>query len=243
MARTVYRLLAPAGRARGALPVSGSAVTMSRNLKISLALVAIFVVTMTGALLVSRADNAKPAVSTDNAAAIVVRENSHRLSNVPDGKVTFVEFLDFECEACGSFFPLIEQLREQYGDRVTFVVRYFPLPGHFNAERAARAVEAAARQGRFEQMYKKMFEKQADWGEKRTPKDEVFRGYAADLGLDLARFDSDYQDDSTLERVRADVADGEKLGLQGTPSFFVNGQPLTPRSVEDLTRALDDALS
>ena len=114
--------------------------------------------------------------------AQVVRENSHRLSSPPDSDVTFVEFLDFECEGCGAAFPAVEQLRAQYGQQVTFVARYFPMPGHFNGERAARAVEAAAQQGQFEPMYKKMFETQSQWGEQQVPADEVFRGYATELG-------------------------------------------------------------
>ena len=66
----------------------------------------------------------------------LVRENSRRLTNVPNSDVTFVEFLDFECEACRAAFPMVEQLRAEYGDRVNFVIRYFPGIGHFNAERA-----------------------------------------------------------------------------------------------------------
>ena len=120
----------------------------------------------------------------------VVRENSHRLNSVPDSQVTFVEFLDLECEGCRAVYPAIEQARAEYGDRVNFVIRYFPLQAHVNAERAARAVEAAAQQGHLEAMYRKMYDTQAQWGEQRTPADEVFRGFAAELGLDLAAFDT-----------------------------------------------------
>jgi protein-disulfide isomerase len=161
---------------------------------------------------------------------------------VPDGRATFVEFLDFECEACGALYPQIEQLRKDYGDRVTFVVRYFPLPSHANAERAARAVESAAQQGKFEQMYQRMFETQREWGDQQSPKDDVFRGFAADLGLDLAAFDAAYKVPATLERVRADVADGQALGVQSTPTFFLNGNRLKPKSYQDLTNSLDAAL-
>ncbi|WP_159928170.1 DsbA family protein [Rhodococcus sp. WAY2] len=213
---------------------------MSRGIRWSVALVVAFAVGLGVLLLVNRSDSAP--VPADGAAAAVVRPDSHRLNTVADGKATFVEFLDFECEACRSVYPAIEQLRTDYGDRVSFVVRYFPLPGHFNAERAARAVEAAAQQGRFEQMYQRMYETQAEWGEQRTPKDEVFRGYAADLGLDLAAFDAAYTDPATLDRIRADVADGEALGVQGTPTFFLNGEKIEPTSYQDLTDALDAAL-
>ncbi len=99
-----------------------------------------------------------------------------------------MEFLDFECEGCGAAYPAVEQLRQTYGDQVTFVVRYFPLPGHFNADRAARAVAAAAEQGQFEPMYRKMFDTQRSWGEQRVPLDDLFFSYAQELGLD--RIDS-----------------------------------------------------
>lgn len=174
---------------------------------------------------------------------ITVRENSHRLTEVPDGKVTFVEFLDFECEACGSVYPTIEQLRQQYGDRVTFVVRYFPLDGHFNGERAARAVEAAAQQGQFEAMYKKMFDTQTEWGEQQVPQDELFRSYAEELGLDVAQWENDYDSAETKARIQADIADGKKLGVQSTPTFFLNGEKLEPQSVTDITDAFDQALA
>lgn len=172
----------------------------------------------------------------------LVRDDSHRLSSVPDSDVTFVEFLDFECEACRAAFPMVEQLRTEYGDRVNFVVRYFPIESHFNAERAARAVEAAARQGKFEPMYKKMFETQSQWGEQQVPADETFRGFASELGLDLTAFDAAYNDPATLERINIDVADGEALGVRGTPTIFLNGEQLEFRTYDDMSNAVDQAL-
>ena len=121
----------------------------------------------------SSRDGAGSAVAADGSTP-VVRENSHRLNSVPDSDVTLVEFLDFECEGCRAAYPIVEQLRAEYGTRVNFVARYFPMPGHVNGERAARAVEAAAQQGRFEQMYTRMFETQGQWGEQQTPADDVF---------------------------------------------------------------------
>ncbi|MFD9669547.1 DsbA family protein [Rhodococcus sp. NPDC059968] len=216
---------------------------MSRNVKFSLALVVVFVLGLSAVLLANRSGtDSQPVAGAAEATAVAVRPDSHRLSSVPDGRVTFVEFLDFECEACRAVYPATEQLRAEYGDRVSFVVRYFPLPGHFNAERAARAVEAAAQQGRFEQMYQRMYETQAEWGEQRVPKDEVFRGFAVDLGLDLAAYDAAYTAPATGDRINADVADGQALGVQGTPTFFVNGERLEPASYQDLTDALDAAL-
>ena len=173
----------------------------------------------------------------------LVRENSRRLTNVPTSDVTFVEFLDFECEACRAAFPMVEQLRAEYGDRVNFVIRYFPIQSHFNAERAARAVEAAAQQDKFEPMYKKMYETQSEWGEQQTPADSRFRGFAAELGLDMAAFDAAYNDPATLDRVNVDVADGKALGVQGTPTFFLDGTEVEFRSYDDLKTAVEQALN
>ncbi len=174
--------------------------------------------------------------------AIAVRPDSHRLSDPPGARVTLVEFLDFECEACRAMFPAMEQLRADYGDRVSFVVRYFPIPSHFNSGRAARAAEAAAKQGRFEQMYQRLFETQAEWGEKRVAQDAVFRSLAVEIGLDMAAFEAAYNDPSTAARVQADFDEGLALGVQGTPSFFVNGKKLTVNGSRDLAAALDAAL-
>lgn len=194
-------------------------------------------------LLVSRTDGEDASeVSADAGAAQLVRENSHRLNTVPDAAVTFVEFLDFECEACRAAYPTVEQLRLDFGDRVEFVLRYFPLGGHFNAERAARAVEAAAQQGRLEAMYRKMYETQPEWGERRDPADDVFRGFADEMGLDMAAFDAAYNDPATLARVQLDVADGQAFGVQGTPTFFLNGNMIRPRGPDSLRKAVEDAL-
>lgn len=214
------------------------------NTTLSLVVVAVFVAVVAVVLSVARPGSETPGGAPDPAAAATaVRDNSHRLSTAPGSTVTFVEFLDFECEACRAAYPAVEELRERYRDRVTFVVRYFPVPSHFNAERAARAVEAAAQQGRFEPMYKTMFQTQSEWGEQQVPMDDRFRGYAQQLGLDMARWDAAYVDPATLERVLADRADGLALGVEGTPSFFVNGQKVEVRSGDELTQALDNALA
>lgn len=175
-------------------------------------------------------------------AELLVRDSSHRLTQPTESKATFVEFLDFECEGCGAAYPAIEELRGTYGDRVTFVVRYFPLDGHFNADRAARAVEAAAQQGEFERMYQKMFDTQRDWGEQQVPADDTFRGFAEELSLDMVAWDAAYNDPATIERIRVDQADGRALGVESTPSFFLDGKQLVPQSFEDLVSAFEAAV-
>lgn len=171
----------------------------------------------------------------------LVREDSHRITAPVTEKAQLVEFLDFECEACRAAYPLVEELKKEYGDRITFVHRYFPLPGHRNSGTSALAVEAAAQQGKYEQMVARMFETQAEWGEKQDSQAALFRSYAQDLGLDMARYDADIADEKTKERIRKDASDGTALGVTGTPTFFLDGKKLTLNSEEQFRQLLDDA--
>jgi len=215
---------------------------MTKNLKATLTVVLVAAGVLALLLIVNRPSTPEPVAQSEVPAELLVRENSHRLSTAPDGRVTLVEFLDFECESCRAAYPAIEQLRAEYAGRVTFVARYFPIPSHANAQNAAIAVEAAARQGRFEGMYRLMFDTQSRWGEQQVSHAATFRGFAADLGLDLTAYDRAVADPATLERVRADQRDGHAAGVQGTPTFFLDGLRLDPRSIDDLRAALDRAL-
>lgn len=173
----------------------------------------------------------------------LVRDDSRRLGEPGSTGVEFVEFLDFECEACGAVFPVVEEMRAVYAGQVSFVVRYFPLPGHFNSERAARAVEAAARQEKFEAMYKMMYETHTSWGEKQEPMDDLFRSYAEELGLDMERFDTDYASPEVAKRVQRDVDDGRALNVGGTPTIYIGGELLNLESLEDIPEALAAAVA
>lgn len=184
-----------------------------------------------------------PEANPSSGLPTTVRVDSHRLNEPENSTVTFVEFLDFECEACGAAYPYIESLREEFGDRVTFVMRYFPLPGHGNSQNAAVAVEAAANQGQLEPMYQRMFETQLQWGEKgEESQAPLFRTFAEELGLDMAQFDADVADPATLERVMSDFQDGRLLGVQGTPTIFVNDVKLELTSIDDIRTAIVNAL-
>ena len=217
---------------------------MSLNTRLSLVVVAVFVAVVGALALTSASGRDTPDPVTGAAAEeLLVRPDSHRLTTPPEPKAVFVEFLDFECESCRAAFPAVEQLRAEYGDSVEFVVRYFPLPNHRNAENAAVAVEAAAQQGAFDAMYARMFETQGQWGERRDSQAALFRTFAEELGLDLSAFDSAVADPAVLERVRRDAADGTALGVNGTPTFFLDGQQLQPQSYEDLSESLAGAVA
>ncbi|MCW3767328.1 MULTISPECIES: thioredoxin domain-containing protein [Paenarthrobacter] len=182
-----------------------------------------------------------PTAAAPAAEAQLVRDDSHRVTAPVTEKAQLVEFLDFECEACLAAQPLVEELKKEFGDRITFVNRYFPLPAHKNSANAALAVEAAAQQGKYEQMYAKMFETQSQWGEKTDSQAPLFRTFAQELGLDLAAYDTAVADDKTKERIRKDIADGTALGVKGTPTFFLNGEMLTLNSKEQFRQLLADA--
>ena len=182
-----------------------------------------------------------PAAPQPAANAQLVREDSHRLTSPAVEKAQLVEFLDFECESCRAAHPLVEELKQEYGDRITFVNRYFPLPGHRNSGTAALAVEASAQQGKYQQMAAKLFETQPEWGGKQDSQAPVFRSYAQELGLDMARYDAAVADEKTRERIRKDAADGTALGVTGTPTFFLNGKKLVLNTEAEFRQLLTDA--
>ena len=182
--------------------------------------------------------DAAPAASMVPDPERLVRPNSRRLSQPAQARAVLVEFLDPECEACRAASPAVDHLVEQFGDRVEVVVRYFPL--HANSNEAARAAEAAGDQGRFGDMLAMLFDTQAEWGETQTSQREAFFAMARDLGLDMDRFTQAYDEPATQARVDADLADARALGLSGTPSFFLDGQPLRPSNVADLNQEVID---
>lgn len=220
---------------------------MKRNTIVSGAIVVMVIVAVVALTLLGRPSapdaEADPTPSPTAAADTVVREDSHRLSEAPEGSPVFVEFLDLECESCRAAFPLIEQLRKDYAGRVEFVIRYFPIDSHANAMNAAVAVEAAARQDKLEAMYARMYETQTEWGEQSQSQAPLFRQFAEQLGLDLGRYDADVASAEVKARVEKDRQDGLALGVKGTPTFFLDGQMIQPSSEQGLRQMLDKAIA
>ncbi|MUK02216.1 thioredoxin domain-containing protein [Vibrio cholerae] len=187
--------------------------------------------------------DASQAADSTGSEAQVVREDSHRLSEASDEKAVLVEFLDFECESCLAAYPLVEDLSAEYGENLTVVARYFPLPGHPNSETAAAAVEAAAQQGKFKELHSVMYEKQTEWSHTNEDRSPVFRGYAEDLGLDMAAYDAAIADPATMERVNVDKNDGRGLNVEGTPTFFLDGRKIQPATAEEFRSLIETAIS
>ncbi|MCL7455361.1 MAG: DsbA family protein, partial [Anaerolineae bacterium] len=135
-----------------------------------------------------------------------------------DAPVTLVEYGDYECPHCRQAGPVIRALRERFGDRLRYVYRHFPIqPSHPHAQLAAEAAEAAGAQGKFWEMHDLLFEYQGALDQAHLVQ------YAADLGLDVRRFERDLVDRTHRERVRQDFQSGVRSGASGTPTFYLNG--------------------
>jgi protein-disulfide isomerase len=191
---------------------------MSKNARLSLIIVAVVAVVVAGFFLFSR-------------------NNTTAAPQSADGKVTVVEYLDLECPSCRAAYPGVERLKTEYGDRVTFDVRHFPIPSHRNAELAAVAVEAAGAQGKRDDMFRLMFDSQQEWGGQQTSQRAVFSGFAQQLGLDAAAFEKALDDQALRDRVLAQRTEGSKAGVTGTPTFFVNGTKFTGAPTYDGLKA------
>ncbi len=132
--------------------------------------------------------------------------------------VTLVEYGDYECPYCGEAYPIVKALLQRFRNRLCYVFRHFPLANaHPHAQHAAEAAEAAGAQGKFWEMHDSLYENQ------EALEDEDFIRYATKLGLDVTRFTREMSQHHYAARVREDFLAGVRSGVNGTPSFFING--------------------
>lgn len=136
----------------------------------------------------------------------------------PQAPVTVVVFADFECSHCRQEAPLLRQVIERSNNTAKLVYKHFPLAGNLRSKPASLATVAAMEQGKFWEMHDIVFENQG------ALEDADIRGYARKIGLDMAKFDASYKAKKGLELIEADRAEGEKLGITGTPAVYVNGR-------------------
>ena len=135
-----------------------------------------------------------------------------------DAPVTLVEYGDYECPHCGRAYPIVKEVQRRLGSTLRFVFRNFPLSeSHPHAQHAAEAAEGAAAYGRFWEMHDALFEHQ------QALDDRHLVGYAAALGIDGAAFGDALRAHAHKARVREDFVSGVRSGVNGTPTFFING--------------------
>jgi protein-disulfide isomerase len=149
---------------------------------------------------------------------VPVSEDRDHVQGPADAAVTLVEYGDYECPYCGAAYPIVKEVQARMGERLRFVFRNFPITtSHPHAEQAAEAAEAAASQERFWEMHDVLFENQRRLG------DPDLHAYAEELGLDVERFDKDLAEHVHTPRVREDFMSGVRSGVNGTPTFYING--------------------
>jgi protein-disulfide isomerase len=155
-----------------------------------------------------------------------------------DAKITIVEFSDFQCPFCSRVNPTLAQINQTYGDKVRVAFKHLPLRIHPDAPAAHAAAEAAHRQGKFWEMHDKIFANQRDL------KPEKFRDYAKESGLDVVKFDKDVASPDVKKKIDADSQEADKLGVSGTPAFFINGRYLSgAQPFEAFKKMIDEELA
>jgi protein-disulfide isomerase len=154
----------------------------------------------------------------------LVHKDSHKIA-APKSQITLVEFADFECPGCGIVYPTIKKLLKEYNGKITYVFRQYPLQMHQNGAIAAEVAEAAGAQGKFFEMEDKLFLNQKEWGESKSPMN-YFTKYASELKLNVTTFKADVQAKKYKERIQHDLNDGNAVGLEATPTFFLNGEKI-----------------
>ena len=158
--------------------------------------------------------------------------------------VTLIEYADFQCPSCASYFPVLDQIKEKYGDDITFQFRHFPLTQiHQNAMAAHRAAEAASKQDKFWEMHDVLFERQNIWAQSQNAT-SIMEDYATELGLNVEQFKTDYASSEVNATINADIAAGNDDGATGTPTFVLNGQKIEnpDPSVEAFSEIIDKAI-
>jgi protein-disulfide isomerase len=184
----------------------------------------------------------KLAAGTAPEGVMSVREDDWTLGS-PRARATLVEYADFQCPACASVSVVLKQMLEKYPDDLRLVYRHFPLTQiHPNATVAAKAAEAAGKQGKFWEMSSILFEKQGEWSNQPNPV-SLFAQYAVSLGLNSEQFSSDLLSSEVAERVERGAAEARAFALTGTPSLFLNGEKIQIQSIAQLESLIQSAIN
>lgn len=203
-----------------------------------IAVVIVVVVGLFGLFTLTKKDNPNGSNPASNA-----QPTSHAVGAGNEG-VTLIEYGDLQCPACKSYYPIVKQIKEEFGDKITFQFRHFPLNQiHPHAYQAARAAEAAGNQGKFFEMHDMLYENQDSWSG-LSDVTSVFESYAQQLGLDMEKFKSDVVSAEVGAAIDADVKEGNKAGANSTPTFVINGQKIekNPQSLEEFKQLINDKI-
>lgn len=199
---------------------------------------ATLIIIIGGVFLMGRG-NKSAVTPTANPQLLVRGDSNQTATDSAQVKVMVVEFGDFECPACQEAHSVTKQMLKDYDGKVNFVFRNFPLPQHSKAQIAAEAAEAAGEQGKYWPMYDKIYENPSEWENSNQPL-EIFSSFAKDLGLDVAKFQAAVKANKFADKIQRDLADGTALGINSTPTFFVNGkETVGVPNYQDLKKIID----
>ena len=168
-----------------------------------------------------------------------VRPDSPRMG-AESAKVFLVEFLDPECESCREFYPHVKELLKEFDGKVQLVVRYAAF--HRNSIFVIKVLEASRKQHKYWETLSLLFQSQPYWGNHRHPQPELIWQYLPTIGIDVEKIRAELEDPKTMRIIEQDRADGQQLGVRGTPTFFVNGKPLERFGKESLREAIQNAI-
>jgi protein-disulfide isomerase len=156
-----------------------------------------------------------------------------------EAEINIVKYSDYQCPACKYFVSIEEQLKEEYGDKISLTTKHFPLNMHEHAQLASRVVEAAREQDKYQEMHDMIFAGQEQWA--RGNAEAIFIGYAKSLDLDMEQFRNDMNSADMQRIVMADKRDGLELNVNSTPAFFINGTKLenNPRTFNQFRQLID----
>jgi len=162
----------------------------------------------------------------------------------PKATVILIEYSDFQCSACKSYYSILKQLNQEFSDQIQFVYRHFPLrQTHLYAQLAAQAAEAAGKQNKFWEMHDLLFENQKEWSEEKNAK-KTFIKYAELLELDLDKFKNDLNSKEVKNKIQVDYQSGTKSGVNSTPSLFLNNKKLSnPKNYDNLKNIIQSSIN
>ena len=182
-------------------------------------------------------------ISKEKAAPGKEKQESMHVRGPAQAPVTLEEFGDFQCPPCGMLSGPLQEMEKDYGPKLRVIFRNFPFPNHEHALEAAYAAEAAGLQGRYWEMHDLLYKEQPNWTNAPDAK-QLFVSYAKILGLEMDRFETDIAGPTVKARVTADQERGKSLGVNATPSIFINNQVVPPNSLNPtaLRAAIDEAL-
>ena len=161
-----------------------------------------------------------------------------------EANVILVEYSDFQCPACKAREPIVENLLAEFGNHINFVYRHRPLNSiHANAQLAAQAAEASGLQGKFWEMHGLLFEYQADWSKlSKGELKDALSNYAAEIELDVEKFNQDLESSAVEALVDEDSDGADKAGINSTPSFYLNGEAINPKTYDEYREIVSQAI-